>query len=59
MPDPVSKAQQYRERAMECLRLASLADSAAVRAEYKELAKHYQELLRAELSFAGAEQRAL
>jgi hypothetical protein len=52
VPDPLSRAQRHRERAVECRRLASQTTSAEVRAEYEELARNYEELAQAEISMA-------
>jgi hypothetical protein len=53
VPDPLSRAQDYRERAEECRRLAAQAAAADVRAEYEELARNYDELAKAEISLAN------
>jgi hypothetical protein len=59
VPDPLSKAQRYRERAAECRRLASLATSAETQREYEELAGHYEELARAEATLAERANKAI
>jgi hypothetical protein len=46
---------RYRQRAAECRRLASLADSEHLRAEDEKLALQYEEIAEAELKLANAE----
>ena len=42
------KADHYRQRAAECLRLAGLTDDVALRRQYTHLAECYSELAEAE-----------
>jgi hypothetical protein len=53
MPDPLSRARRYLERAAECRRLASLT-FADTRAEYEELASQYEDIAQIELSLSDA-----
>jgi len=52
MPDPITRAKRYRDRAAECRKLASLASSDATRVEYELLASYYDEIAQAELKLA-------
>ena len=53
MPDHLSRALRYRERADECRRLAELATSPEMRGDYAKLAEYYDQLSDAELASAG------
>ena len=55
VPDHLTRSLRYRERAAKCRKLAAVAASDAVRAEYEMLALHYQEIADAELMLANAE----
>jgi hypothetical protein len=57
MPDPITRSKRYRERAVECRRLASLADNDHLRAEYEQLAGHYDEIAEAELKIAEEQKK--
>jgi hypothetical protein len=48
--DPLSKATRYRERAEECLALATMAGDDHIRLHYEQLAETYLSLAMAELS---------
>ena len=52
MPDAVSRAKRYEERATECRRLATLASSAESRIGYEQLADGYLKVAEAELGLA-------
>jgi hypothetical protein len=53
MPDHLSRAQRYRDRANECRHLAALAISPETRKAYTETAGYYDLLAEAELALAG------
>jgi hypothetical protein len=52
MPDPLTRAKKYMERADECIRLSNLAGSPELKAEYERLADQYQHLAEGEVKFA-------
>ena len=58
MPDPSSRAARYRQRAIECRRLASTASNDYLRAEYEKLAIKYEDIADAELKIEEAEKKA-
>jgi hypothetical protein len=53
MSDAATKADQFRARAKECLRIAYFATDAKQKAEYQLMASHYRELAEAEEGLAG------
>jgi hypothetical protein len=53
MPDPLSKARRYRDRAEECPRLSELATTAGIKAQYRRIASHYMTLARTEEALAA------
>jgi hypothetical protein len=53
VPDSFARAQRYRERAVECRRLAAM--SPKTRADYQALAGQYEEIAKLELKLAHAE----
>jgi hypothetical protein len=53
MSDVVPKAEQFRARAKECLRIAYVATDAKQRTEYQRMAFHYRELAEVEEILAG------
>jgi hypothetical protein len=55
MPDPLTRSLRYRERAAECRKLAALAATPEIRADYETLAIRYEEIADAELKLANAE----
>jgi hypothetical protein len=52
MPDPISRALRYRERAEECRRLASIPAPSET-GHYARIAEHYATLAEAEEKLAG------
>jgi hypothetical protein len=55
MPDPWTRSLRYRQLAVECRKLASLATSPETRTEYENLAVKYEEIADAELKLANAD----
>jgi len=55
VPDPFAKAQRYRERAVECRRLAAMSVSPKTRADYEALAEQYEDIAKLELKLADSE----
>jgi len=55
MPDPLSRAARYSELADECLKLSQLATDDEARAHYRNIAKNYLIVARAELARAEQE----
>jgi hypothetical protein len=53
MSDRPGKARRFRERAAECLRLAEIAASEELKAEYLTIAGHYLTLALEEDNKAG------
>ena len=53
MPDHLSRAQRYHDRADECRRLAELATSPETQKEYARIAEYYDQLAQAELTLGG------
>ena len=53
MSDAVTKAEQLRVRAKECVRIAYFATDAKQRTEYQRMAFHYRELAEVEEILAG------
>jgi hypothetical protein len=53
MSDAAAKAEQFRPRAKECLRIAYFATDAKQKTEYRRMASHYRELAEAKESLAG------
>jgi hypothetical protein len=53
MSGAATKAEQFRVRAKECLRIANFATDAKQKTEYQLMASHYRELAEAEESLAG------
>ena len=52
MPDALTRAKTYLERADECIRLSALAGTPELKAEYERLAEQYQYLAEGEVQFA-------
>jgi hypothetical protein len=53
MSDPLERAQRYRDRAEECLRLSEIAEAAEIKAQYRRIAQHYLTLAKAEENLIG------
>jgi hypothetical protein len=52
MPDPVTRAKHYRERAEKFRKLADVARTPQTRAEYEKFAAYYDGLAKTELMLA-------
>jgi hypothetical protein len=48
MPDPLNRAERYRELAEECRRLAAIGSSTESRDRYLQMAERYSALAKAE-----------
>jgi hypothetical protein len=52
MPDPISRALRYRERAEECASLAAMSGPSEIAYHYARIADHYLALAEAEEKLA-------
>jgi hypothetical protein len=55
MIDPLARANRYKERAAECMRLAEITREHEIASHYRQIAEHYLTLAQGELLLAAAQ----
>ena len=56
MVNPLTRANRYKERAVECMRLAEIASDHEIAGHYRQIAEEYLTLAQGELTLAAAQE---